>query len=81
MKTQETLRILEKYVPKKLHSSIKDINKDIDGYDVLLNEGWLFERNNTCFIAETIKELKYFMKGVEHFDDEEYDRIMIGLGY
>ena len=75
-----TEKILEKYVPKKLYDAIKEIHKDIDGYEVVLNEGWLFERNNTFFIAETIKELKYSMKGVKHFEDEEYDRIMIGLG-
>lgn len=73
-------KIVEKYIPKKKHNAIKEISKDIDGYDVVLNEGWLFERNNTSFIAETIKELKADLKNVEYFENEEYDRIMISLG-
>ena len=81
MKTQETLRILEKYVPKKLYGAIKEIHKDIDGYEVVLNEGWLFDRNNTGFFSYTIKELKQDLKRVEHFEKEEYVRIMISLGY
>ena len=80
MKTSETSKIVEKYVPKKKHNAIKEINKDIDGYDVVLNEGWLFEKNNTGFIAQTIKELIADLKNVEHFENEEYDRIMISLG-
>ena len=72
--------VLRNYVPKKKHDAIKEVSKDMDGYDVVLNEGWLFERNNTGFIAETVKELRYFMKEVEQFEKEEYDRIMVSLG-
>ena len=46
MKTPETLRVLEKYVPKKLHGAIKEITKDGYGYEVVLEPLWLFERRS-----------------------------------
>ena len=81
MKTPETLRVLEKYVPKKLHGAIKEITKDEYGYEVVLEPLWLFERNNTLFYSETIKELKQGLKKVEHFEPENWKELMKGMGY
>ena len=81
MKTPETLRVLEKYVPKKLHGAIKEITKDEYGYEVVLEPLWLFERNNTLFYSETIKELKQDLKKVEHFESENWKELMKGMGY
>ena len=81
MKTPETLRVLEKYVPKKLYGAIKEITKDEYGYEVILEPLWLFERNNTLFYSETIKELKQDLKKVEHFESESWKELMKGMGY
>ena len=81
MKTPETLRVLEKYVPKKLHGAIKEITKDEYGYEVVLEPLWLFERNNTLFYSETIKELKQDLKKVEHFESGNWKELMKGMGY
>ena len=81
MKTPETLRVLEKYVPKKLHGAIKEITKDGYGYEVVLEPLWLFERNNTLFYSETIKELKQDLKKVEHLEPENWKELMKGMGY
>lgn len=81
MKTPETLRVLEKYVPKKLHGAIKEIIKDEYGYEVVLEPLWLFERNNTTFFSYTIKELKQDLKQVEHFESENWKELMLGMGY
>ena len=81
MKTPETLRVLEKYVPKKLHGAIKEITNDGYGYEVILEPLWLFERNNTLFYSETIKELKQDLKKVEHFEPENWKELMEGMGY
>ena len=81
MKTPETLRVLEKYVPKKLHGAIKEITKDEYGYEVVLEPLWLFERNNTLFYSETIKELKQDLKKIEHFELESWKGLMKGMGY
>ena len=81
MKTPETLRVLEKYVPKKLHGAIKEITKDEYGYEVVLEPLWLFERNNTLFYSETIKELKQDLKKVEYFESENWKELMKGMGY
>ena len=81
MKTPETLRVLEKYVPKKLHGAIKEITNDGYGYEVILEPLWLFERNNTLFYSETIKELKQDLKKVEHFELENWKDFMEGMGY
>ena len=81
MKTPETLRVLEKYVPKKLHGAIKEINKDGYGYEIVLEPLWLFERNNTLFYSETIKELKQDLKKVEYFESENWKELMKGMGY
>ena len=81
MKTPETLRVLEKYVPKKLHGAIKEITNDGYGYDVVLEPLWLFERNNTLFYSETIRELKQDLKKVEHFASENWKELMKGMGY
>ena len=81
MKTPETLRVLEKYAPKKLHGAIKEITKDEYGYEVVLEPLWLFERNNTSFYSDTIKELKKDLKEVEHFELENWKEIMKGMGY
>ena len=81
MKTPETLRILEKYVPKKLHGAIKEITNDGYGYEVVLEPLWLFERNNTTFFSYTINELKQDLKQVEHFESENWKELMKGMGY
>ena len=81
MKTPETLRVLEKYVPKKLHGAIKEITNDGYGYEVVLEPLWLFERNNTLFYSETIRELKQDLKKVEHFASENWKELMEGMGY
>ena len=81
MKTPETLRVLEKYVPKKLHGAIKEITNDGYGYEVVLEPLWLFERNNTLFYSEAIKELKQDLKKVEHFELENWKDLMEGMGY
>ena len=81
MKTPETLRVLGKYVPKKLHGAIKEITNDGYGYEVILEPLWLFERNNTLFYSETIKELKQDLKKIEHFESENWKELMKGMGY
>ena len=81
MKTPETLRVLEKYVPKKLHGAIKEITNDGYGYEVILEPLWLFERNNTTFFSYTINELKQDLKQVEHFESENWNELMQGMGY
>lgn len=80
-KSEETQAILDRYVPKKLHEAIKDIQKDMDGYDVLLNDGWLFDQNNTIFISPTIKDLKQDLKCIEKFEYDEWVELMKSMGY
>ena len=80
-KSEETLRILDMYVPKKLHDGIKDITKTYDGYDVQLEHGWLFDENNTMFISPTIADLRQDMKRVEKYDKHEWVELMQGMGY
>lgn len=80
-KSEETQAILDRYVPKKLHEAIQDIQKGFDGYDVLLNDGWLFDQNNTIFISPTIKDLKQDLKYVEKFEHDEWVDLMKSMGY
>lgn len=80
-KSEETQAILDRYVPKKLHEAIKDIQKGYDGYDVLLNDGWLLDQNNTIFISPTIKDLKQDLKYVEKFEYDEWVKLMVSMGY
>ena len=47
-----------KYVAKKYLPAIKEARYFVDEYEIILNRGYTFERNNTFFYSQTIKELK-----------------------
>ncbi|XWX34242.1 hypothetical protein LMHOCYYV_CDS0018 [Staphylococcus phage PG-2021_4] len=62
-----TLEFLEKYVPKKYHKAIEEVEKDtLDGYFIYLTEDYIssFSQNHTISeltIADVKKQLKYIM--------------------
>lgn len=60
------MKDLMSYVPKKKKDAIKVIEKGFDGYEVVLNEGWLYADNNAQLICLTIAELKNDLRQVEY---------------
>lgn len=71
-----------KYVAKKYLPAIKEARYFVDEYEIVLNRGYTFERNNTFFYSQTIKELKNDLKKiVKHESDEDYVKTLISMGY
>lgn len=73
--------IMKKYAPKRLQGAIYAIYKTMDGYEVLLNPFWLFERNNTMFFTDNIATLRSDFKYIQYHEKDEYVEIMQGMNY
>ena len=71
-----------KYVAKKYLPAIKEARYFVDEYEIILNRGYTFERNNTFFYSPTVKELRSDLnKIVKHESDEDYVKTLIQMGY
>ena len=63
------------YIAKSRHKAIADINHDIDGYDVLLADGWVWDDSYTFFISPTIADLRRDQQGIK-FDPRTWEELV-----
>ncbi|MBF0795217.1 hypothetical protein [Mammaliicoccus lentus] len=74
-KNQYTLDFLEKYVPKKHHEAIEEVEKDaLDGYFIYLTDDYVssFAQCHTISedtLKEVRKQLKYIMPKEQYFKE------------
>lgn len=70
-----TLEFLEKYVPKKHHEAIEEVEKDaLDGYFIYLTDNYIssYTHNHTIIeltIADVKKQLKYIMPKAQFLEE------------
>ena len=62
--------LIEKYVPNYAKELVADIHHDIDGYDIMLVDGYYFEDTYTTMrIEPTVAELKKVFKFIKEMDE------------
>lgn len=79
-KNQYTINFLEKYVPKKHHVAIEEVEKDsLDGYFIYLTNEYISTSTRCHTIREDTlkeikKELKYIKSKKEYFKENNLPR-------
>lgn len=69
--TNFTQRFIGKYVPKKYREAIKEVHKDIDGYWVYLEEGFISTTTEVdCIHEYSIADVKRQFKTIERTDSK-----------
>ena len=63
------------YIAKSRHEAIADINHDMDGYDVLLADGWVWDDSYTFFISPTIADLRRDQQRIK-FDPKTWEELV-----
>lgn len=64
--------LIEKYVPKYAQDLVLELDKDFDGYDLILVDGYYFtDTETTMRIEETVADLKKVFKFIAKIEDEE----------
>lgn len=65
-----TNTLIEKYAPKYAKDLVLDIHHDIDGYDIILVDGYYFtDTDTTMRIEETVADLKKVFKFIEKIEE------------